>query len=201
MRHCVLWRRLGVCMTDLMDVLDASGIRTGEVLPRAEVHRLGRFHRAVHLYLLNAEGELLLQRRSQTASEPGVLSVSVTGHVEAGESSAACVQREVEEELGIFAGSLDTRLLFSFFQEGVLEGGRLDRQFIDVYSARTDIDPSSLRLDPAEVSEVLLVPFAEFRRMALEGSGGLAPVYARESGDAEYFLEGMGWVVAQVPAP
>ncbi len=40
-------------MAELIDVLSASGLRTGEVLLRTEIHRLGKCHRAVHLYIFN----------------------------------------------------------------------------------------------------------------------------------------------------
>jgi hypothetical protein len=61
---------------DLIDVLDEYGIRTGEILPRKEIHELGKVHRAVHLYLLSESNELLLQRRSyNTDHYPGMLSI------------------------------------------------------------------------------------------------------------------------------
>ena len=41
-------------MSKLIDVLSGSGLRTGDILPRAEVHRLGKPHRAVHLYIFNS---------------------------------------------------------------------------------------------------------------------------------------------------
>ena len=89
-------------MSQLIDVLSDSGLRTGEILPRPEIHRLGKHHRAVHLYLFNSNNELLLQRRALTVDHaPGVFSISVTAHVDAGEFSSATVKREVEEELGL----------------------------------------------------------------------------------------------------
>src|SRR5687768_13788583 len=98
-------------MTQRIDVLYESGLRTGEILPRAEIHRLGKPHRAVHLYLFNSNNELLLQRRAQTVEHaPGVLSISVTAHVDAGEFSSATVRRAVEEELGIDASQLKVDL-------------------------------------------------------------------------------------------
>jgi isopentenyldiphosphate isomerase len=56
-------------MADRIDVLSAAGLRTGEILPRREIHRLGKLHRAVHLYLFNAKNELLLQQRALTVDQ------------------------------------------------------------------------------------------------------------------------------------
>jgi hypothetical protein len=41
-------------MSDLIYVLSESGLRTEEILQRTEIHRLGKRHRVVRLYLLNA---------------------------------------------------------------------------------------------------------------------------------------------------
>ena len=176
-------------MSDLIDVLSSSGLRTGEILSRKEVHRLGKYHRAVHLYLFNSKNEILLQKRSLTVDNyPGVFSISVLGHINAGESSSTTVQREVEEELGIDASQLKFDFLFSFFQEAVLSETYIDRQFSDVYVTYADIDPDLLKFDPSEVSEIKFVSFESFRKMVSNEASELAPVYANECRDLVYFL-------------
>jgi isopentenyl-diphosphate Delta-isomerase len=176
--------------TDLIDVLSESGLRTGEVLPRADVHRLGKRHRAIHLYMLNDRDEILLQRRALMVDHyPGMFGISISGHVNAGEHSSDCVRREIEEELGIEPAALRVDFLFSFYQEATLGDTYIDRQFNDVYLTRADIDTTLIRIDRSEVSEVRLVPFGDFRRMVADESGGLAPVYANECRDLVYFLE------------
>lgn len=177
-------------MAELIDVLTASGLRTGEVLSRSEVHRLGKYHRAVHLYIFNNRDEVLLQRRSMSVDHyPGMFGISVTGHIAAGESSSDAMRREVNEEIGVDAHSLRMDFQFSFFQEAVLSETYVDRQFNDVYVARFDLDPAAVRLDPREVVEIKYVSFDTFRQMVEDGSGGLAPVYANECRDLVYFLE------------
>src|SRR5690242_11318614 len=108
-------------MSDLIDVLSPAGLRTGETLPRKEIHRLGKYHRAIHLYLFNSRNELLLQKRALTVDHyPGVFSISVLGHVNAGEFSTATVRREILEELGIDARPLPIDFLFSYISEATL---------------------------------------------------------------------------------
>ncbi len=176
-------------MSDLIDVLTPFGLRTGEILPRAEIHRLGKYHRAIHLYLFNSKNDLLLQRRSLTVDHfPGVFSISVAGHIQAGEFSSDCLKREVQEELGLNAALLHFDFLFSFFQEATLSETYIDRQFNDVYTVRADIEPERIKFDPSEVSEVKFVPFELFRKMVFDPSLGLAPVYANECRDLVYFL-------------
>jgi isopentenyl-diphosphate delta-isomerase type 1 len=68
---------------------------------RAEVHRLGLKHRAVHVLVYNARGELFLQKRSRSKDTfPGAWDSSASGHVDSGEDYDACALRELGEELG-----------------------------------------------------------------------------------------------------
>jgi isopentenyldiphosphate isomerase len=174
-------------VSDLIDVLSSSGIRTGEILSRKEVHRLGKYHRAIHLYLFNSKNEILLQRRSPGVDNyPGFFSISVLGHVNAGELSSATVKREVEER---WASMRQLKIdLFSFFQEALLSETYIDRQLIDVYITHANLDPSLIKFDPLEVSEIKFVSFERFRKMVSNASSGLAPVYANECRDLVYFL-------------
>lgn len=176
-------------MSDLIDVLSPAGLRTGELLPRREIHRLGKHHRAVHLYVLNSRDELLMQRRSYTVDHfPGGLGISVTGHVDAGEFSSQAVRREFQEELGLDPTAYQFDFLFSFFQEVTLSETYIDRQFNDVYMTRIDIDAATIRFDPAETAEFLWKPFAWFTESALSDHGEMAPVYGRAARDLVYFV-------------
>ncbi len=177
-------------MSKLIDVLSDSGLRTGEILPRAELHRLGKPHRAVHLYLFNSSNELLLQRRALTVDHaPGIFGISLTAHLDAGEFSSATVRREVEEELGLDASQLKIDFLFSFFQEAILHETYIDRQFNDIYVTRADIAPAHIRFDRSEVSEVKFVSLESFHDMASDSSSGYAQVYGNEWRDLVYFLD------------
>ncbi|MDP9469854.1 MAG: NUDIX domain-containing protein [Chloroflexota bacterium] len=177
-------------MVDLIDVLSDAGLRTGEALPRSEIHRLGKIHRAVHLYLFHSKHEVLLQKRSLTVDHaPGRFGISVTGHVAAGEYSSATVRREIEEELGLDSSRLRIDFLFSYFQEVILDGSYIDRQFNDIYVTHAEIEPELIQFDRSEVSEVKFIPFDTFRDMALDESSGFTSVYANECRDLVYFLD------------
>ena len=70
--------------------------------PRAEVHRLGLLHRAVHILVFNQRGEVFLQKRSMTKDrQPGLWDSSASGHVDAGEDYHDCALRELREEIGL----------------------------------------------------------------------------------------------------
>jgi isopentenyl-diphosphate delta-isomerase type 1 len=78
---------------------------------RAAVHRLGLRHRAVHVLVFNARGEVFLQKRSlQKDCFPGAWDSSAAGHLDSGEDYDACAVRELHEELGVCAVAPPRRL-------------------------------------------------------------------------------------------
>jgi isopentenyl-diphosphate delta-isomerase type 1 len=80
-------------------------------LPRAQVHREGQRHRAVHILVFNARGEVFLQKRSMSKdTHPGAWDSSSSGHVDSGEDYDACAVRELREELGLVIESSPARL-------------------------------------------------------------------------------------------
>src|SRR5690349_22495761 len=69
---------------------------------RSEVHRLGLMHRAVHVLVFNARGEIFLQKRSMKKDrQAGLWDSSASGHVDSGEDYDACAVRELREEIGL----------------------------------------------------------------------------------------------------
>lgn len=96
---------------EMLDVVDAEDKVIG-VRARGEVHSLGLMHRSVHILVFNSEGELFLQKRSQSKdSNPGLWDSSAAGHLECGENYADCASRELAEELSI-AVTAPLELLF-----------------------------------------------------------------------------------------
>ena len=54
--------------------------------PRSVVHRTGLKHRAVHILVFNARGELFLQKRSMAKDcFPGAWDSSASGHLDCGD--------------------------------------------------------------------------------------------------------------------
>jgi isopentenyl-diphosphate delta-isomerase type 1 len=78
---------------------------------RREVHARGLWHRAVHVLVFNARGEVFLQKRSlKKDSEPGKWTSSTCGHVDSGENYDACAVRELREEIGLAVTQTPRRL-------------------------------------------------------------------------------------------
>ena len=69
---------------------------------RRTVHRTGLRHRAIHVFIFNARGEVFLQKPSMSKdSSPGLWDSSASGHLDSGEDYDACAVRELREEIGL----------------------------------------------------------------------------------------------------
>jgi isopentenyldiphosphate isomerase len=70
---------------------------------RSEIHgNPDLMHRVVHVLVINRDGHILLQKRSQNKDvAPGRWDTSVGGHVGVGEDLLLSSRREMHEELGI----------------------------------------------------------------------------------------------------
>lgn len=79
--------------------------------PRSEIHRLKLNHRAIHVFVFNARGQLFLQKRSELKDcFPGKWDSSASGHLDTGETYDACAVRELGEEIGLYVSQVPERL-------------------------------------------------------------------------------------------
>lgn len=86
---------------ELFDVVDAEDRVIG-VERRGVVHATGLLHRAVHILVRRANGDVFLQRRSaHKDSYPLRWDSSASGHLDSGEDYGCAALRELGEELGI----------------------------------------------------------------------------------------------------
>jgi 16S rRNA (adenine1518-N6/adenine1519-N6)-dimethyltransferase len=86
---------------EVFDVVDENDVPVGKAT-RAEVHSQNLLHRAVHVLVMNRNGDLWLQKRSHRKDmSPGAWDSSVSGHLDAGEDYATAAIRELGEEIGI----------------------------------------------------------------------------------------------------
>ncbi len=86
---------------EIFDVVDHQDQVTGTAT-RGEVHAEKLLHRAVHVFVFNKRGDLLLQKRSTLKDLcPGLWDYSVSGHLDSGENYEAAAVRELDEEMGI----------------------------------------------------------------------------------------------------
>src|SRR6516164_9165399 len=96
-------RRRKIMSEEIFDVVNERDEVIGQA-PRQEVHARGLWHRAVHVVVFNARGEVFLQKRSMLKdTAKGQWCSSSSGHLDAGEDYDICAVRELREEIGLVA--------------------------------------------------------------------------------------------------
>lgn len=152
-------------MEEIIDVLDASGEPTGEVVPKGEAHRRGLYHRCFHCWICDpARGRLLAQRRSAAKETwPGLLDTTAAGHLSAGESPLDGL-RELEEELGLRVSPerpipLGQRRVEKDHPEGC------DRELHEVFLLLDTAPPERLELQREEVESVVSLRLEDIERL------------------------------------
>jgi isopentenyldiphosphate isomerase len=157
---------------ELLDILDESGLPTGEVVPKGEAHRLGLWHRCFHCWICGSGpggSYLLLQRRAATKDTwPGYLDVTAAGHPASGEETVDGL-REVEEELGLRIEPerlvpLGTRRVEQEIPDGC------DRELHEVFLVCDATPPGDLRLQKEEVEAVFRLDLDEVEALYEMGS-------------------------------
>ena len=145
---------------ELFDVVTAQGELTGRSKRRANVHRDGDWHRAVHVWVTGIDeggGFLTFQRRSlEKDTWPGKLDATVGGHFRAGESLEETL-REVDEEIGINVAMADLWFVGKRIAVNESEPGTLDHEIQDVFLLRDERPLSEFRPSAAELSALVRV--------------------------------------------
>ena len=95
---------------EIFDIVNERDEVVGQA-PRREVHAQGLWHRAVHVLVFNARGEVFLQKRSMLKdTAKGKWDSSSSGHVDTGEDYDTCAVRELREEIGLVMAQPPQRL-------------------------------------------------------------------------------------------
>lgn len=128
----------------------------------------GLLHRAVAVVVSRPDGRVILQQRSKLDRwQPGMWTLSCTGHVKKGEAYHDAASRELNEEIGIRA---DLVLVGKFLIPPLRENGMTEHEWVSLFAAASS---ARLKVDPVELEEV-----REFSPTALERElvgGSLTP--------------------------
>lgn len=138
---------------EIFDVVDENDRVIGRA-PRAQCHRNPNLiHRSIHVLVFNKKHELFLQKRAQTKDVcPGMWAMSVSGHVDPGESYAAAAGRETKEEIGVslVVTYLDTCFLTS----------ENEREITAIFTAEAE---GPFQLNPREIETGGFFSLAEIK--------------------------------------
>lgn len=153
-------------MKEYFDVLDEEGNLTGKKKLRSDVHRDGDWHRAVHIWIINEKGEILLQSRCPTKdSHPNMLDISCAGHLSSGDNSLDGALRELKEELGIEASEDKLQFIKTLKNSSKYTSTFINNEFDDLYILRTNKKLEEMKFQEEEISEIIYVPYKKFKEM------------------------------------
>ena len=152
-------------MEEMIDVLTEDGEFTGKVINREEAHKVGAWHRAICLFLVNSKKQVLIQKRSRYKKKwPGCWDVSSGGHVDAGEFGDTSAIRELYEELMVKVEPQDVRYLGGYRSNDKNER-MWDCHFNEFFAAFKDVDIKDIKLQESEVEEAKWIDFEEFKKL------------------------------------
>jgi len=151
---------------EYFDILDENGNKTGKIKLRSEVHRDGDWHKVVHIWILNKDGDVLLQRRCASKdSYPNMLDISSAGHLSAGDTSLEGALRELKEELNLDVKAEELQLIKTLKKSLRVTENFINSEFADVYILITDKKIDDMKFQEDEISEIFFVPYKKFKEM------------------------------------
>ncbi|MCV6630648.1 MAG: NUDIX domain-containing protein [Flavobacteriaceae bacterium] len=153
-------------MDEWIDIIDEQGKPSGKIISKEEAHLQGTLHRTVHIWIVNNQNEVLLQKRHpQKDTFPNLWDVSVAGHIEAGEFPLDAAIREVKEELGL---DITTDMLkFTGLYNCIVQHAEtlIDNELHHIYLLRTTLNLQTLKLQKSEVTAVQFFDLKTFEKM------------------------------------
>lgn len=161
---------------EAFDVLTEAGTPAGRVKAREDVHRDGDWHGAVHVWLHDGSGRVLMQRRSQAKDlSPGKVDVAVGGHLAAGETAWDAL-REVKEELGFDVRISNVTHLGRFASVRTYQDAT-DREYQDVFLSELPVPIEAVAFDTREVASVQWVRLVDLTALLTNGRPVKAEVF------------------------
>ena len=122
------------------------------------VHTSGQLHRAISVFVFDAEDNLLLQRRAETKyHSAGLWSNTCCGHPRPGENTHRAAHRRLREEMGI---ECPLRHVLSFVYRTDLGNGLSEHEYDHVFVGRIEEPGGTPVPNPDEVAEWRWLPVA-----------------------------------------
>ena len=150
---------------ELLEVVDENNKLTGEIKERNIIHEKGIWHREVVVWVMNENGEMLLQKRASTKKQEPNKWGLCAGHIDAGETTENALLRELEEELGIKTTIEQLDFLKISKSKKDFPNDLKNYVFYYIYLLKTDWKIEDYKINLEELSEVKYVPFEQIEGM------------------------------------
>ena len=125
-------------MKEEVILVDINDVSLG-TMPKMEAHEKAILHRAFSVFILNKEGQLMLQQRALSKyHSPGLWTNTCCSHQRLGETNLEAGTRRLQEEMG-FKTPLEE--LFSFIYKAQFDNGLTEHEFDHVILGYYDSEP------------------------------------------------------------
>ena len=125
-------------MKEEVILVDTNDVFLG-TMPKMEAHEKAILHRAFSVFILNKEGQLMLQQRALSKyHSPGLWTNTCCSHQRLGESNLEAGTRRLQEEMGI---KTPLEELFSFVYKAPFDNGLTEHEFDHVILGYYDSEP------------------------------------------------------------
>lgn len=152
---------------EVWDIFNENREKTGKTHIRGEDMLQGDFHQVVHVWIMNEEGQLLIQQRQPWKKGwPNMWDCAAAGSTLTGETTEMAAIRETKEELGIDLQMEKAEILFTV---------KFSRGFDDNFLVKQNVDASEWKLQYEEVADAKWATMDEIR--ALVQSGEFIPYH------------------------
>ena len=142
---------------------------------KENIYNNGLWHRSVHIWVMNDDQELLVQKRNPMKKTfPNLWAISSAGHVMAGESSVESGLRELKEELDIDAKPEELEYLFTIKRVQPYRDSYI-RVFDDVYLLRRNLDVRKTKLQVEELTDIKFVYYEYLNSIFKNGDTSYVP--------------------------
>ncbi|NDP22147.1 MAG: isopentenyl-diphosphate Delta-isomerase [Paludibacter sp.] len=136
-------------------LVDEHDHETG-FMEKMEAHKKALMHRAVSVFILNTNGDWLLQRRALSKYHSGGLWTNTCcTHPLPNETNNDAANRRLSQEMGLQS---DLTELFSFIYKEALDNELTEHELDHVFSGISDLAP---QLNPDEVVDYKYISFTE----------------------------------------
>jgi isopentenyldiphosphate isomerase len=146
---------------ELWNIYDQYRHMTDRIHKRGEEMNVGDYHLVVHVWIINDDGQFLIQRRQPwKIGFPNMWDCSAAGSAIMGDDSEQAAIREAKEELGIDLDIKKGERLFTVkFSQG----------FDDIWLVRQNLALEDLHLQEEEVADAKWASETEIREMGENG--------------------------------
>ena len=150
-------------MSEILDVVNDKDEVIGQA-ERDEVHRLGLVCRLVYVCFYTADGQVILQKRSDTKkNDPGKLTTTVSGHIESGQTYLEAAVRETREETGISVKADDLKDL-GIIRADYVQGNYISKAMRAMFAYKFDGNIADLKVEDGDGAGFAVFPIEELAK-------------------------------------